>query len=154
MVDMAKKLHKKNADLLHLGEQVLGAAVVSKVGQFKKNVAFGAIGGLVGAAVAGSTGRKAAEIEAGTMAESFPEIRQAILALTDQRWILFEQSLMSGAAKSVITEWPLDAISGLSMEKAKLNHRIDVVFADGSVVQVESVKAAKPGALVEVAAAR
>ena len=154
MVDMVKKLHKKNADLLHPGEQVLGAAVVSKVGQFKKNVAFGAIGGLVGAAVGNAIGGKSESAEADTMAESFPEIRQAILALTDQRWILFEQSLMSGAAKSVLTEWPLDAISGLSMEKAKLNHRIDVVFADGSIAQVESVKAAKPGALVEAAAAR
>lgn len=153
MVDMVKKLHKKNGDLLQPGETILGAATVTAVGQFKKNVAFGAVGGLVGAAVGNAIKGKAPEPEQGTMADAFPQVKQAILAVSDQRWIVFEQSMMSGAAKAVIAEWPHETIQTLEIEAGKLTSKIDVVFADGSVAQVEAVRAAKPQDLVDAAAA-
>ena len=154
MVDMVKKIHKKNGDLLQPGEELSGACVVMAVGQFKKTVAFGAIGGAVGAAVGAAVGGKGDEAEAGSMAETFPETRQAILALSNQRWIVFEQGAMSGAAKRVAASWPLDAITGIEIDKGRLTSRLDVCFRDGSVAQVEAVKGAKPERLIEAVKAR
>ena len=88
MVDMVKKLNKKSSELLLPGEELKGACVVMAVGQFKKTVAFGAIGGLVGAAVGNAIGGKAEEAPQGSMADSFPQLKQAILAVSDHRWIL------------------------------------------------------------------
>ena len=150
MVDMVKKLHKKSANLLNPGEQIRAAAVVTAPGQFKKQVAFGAIGGLVGAAVGSAVSGKAPEPEAGTMADSVPSFRQAILAVSDQRWILFEQSAMSGAAKAVAAHWPLDAVTGIDIDAGKLTSKVHVSFADGSVATLEAVKAAKPQTLAAV----
>ncbi len=104
MVDMVKKIHKKGAEHLNLAEKIQAAAVVQAVGQFKKQVAFGAVGGLVGAAIGQAIGGKADGAEAGSMADSFPSAKQAILAISDQRWILFEQSVMSGGPKGVLAE--------------------------------------------------
>ena len=154
MVDMVKKIHKKSADLLEPGEELSGACVIMGVGQFKKNVAFGAVGGLVGAAVGQAISGKADEVAAGSMADGFPNTKQAILALSNQRWVVFEQSAMSGAAKSVAASWALEDITSLTAEKGRLTYRIAITFADGSVAQVESVKRAKPGALADAAAKR
>ena len=151
MVDMVKKLHKKS-ELLNPGEKVLGASTVTAVGQFKKNVAFGAVGGVVGAVVGAKMAGKAEAAEAGSMADSFPSLSQAILAISDQRWILFEQSLMSGGPKEIVAEWPHGEITGLDIEKGKLTSKVSVNFADGSAAQVEAVKGSKPEKLVEAAA--
>jgi len=102
VVDMVKKVHKKGAQFLQPEEQVLGATVVNGVGQFKKSVAFGAIGGVVGMAVGQAMKGKSEAPDEGTMAESLPVTKQAILAVSNQRWILFEQSAMSGAPKGVV----------------------------------------------------
>ncbi len=152
MVDMVKKIHKKSADLLHPGEEILGACVVSSVGQFKKSVAFGAVGGLVGAAVGAAIKGKATEAAPGSQAESFPLVRQSILAVSAQRWVLFDQGGFSGSAKSVAGEWTHQEIVGLDIEPGKLTSRLGLRFADGSVAEMEAVKAAKPDALAEAAA--
>ncbi|MCP3912973.1 MAG: hypothetical protein GY745_03225 [Actinomycetia bacterium] len=151
MVDMVKKIHKKGADLLLPGEEVLGASVVTQVGQFKKSVAFGAIGGVVGAAVGSAVGGKADAPDEGTMAESFPTTKQAILAVTTQRWVLFEQGMASGGPKGIAAEWRHEQIRGLELEKGKLTTKVNVMFDDGSVAQVEAVKAAKPDRLIAAA---
>ncbi len=152
MVDMVKKIHKKSAELLQPGEEILGACVVSSIGQFKKSVAFGAVGGLVGAAVGAAVKGKAAETGPGTQAASFPLERQSILAVSAQRWILFEQGGMSGSAKSVAGEWTHQEIVGVDIEPGKLTSRLRLRFADGSIAEMEAVKAAKPDALVAAAA--
>ncbi len=154
MVDMVKKIHKKSADLLEPGEELSGACVIMGVGQFKKNVAFGAVGGLVGAAVGQAISGKADEVAAGSMADGFPNTKQAILALSNQRWVVFEQSAMSGSAKGVAASWPLDAIQSIDIEKGKLTSKLNIMFSDGSVAQAEAVKGAKPDKLVDAAAAR
>jgi hypothetical protein len=152
MVDMAKKIQKKSPELLNPDEDVLGACVVLPVGQFKKNVAFGAVGGAVGAAIGRAAGGKTVPSAEGSMAETLKVSRQGILAVTNQRWVLFEQGLMSGGAKSVQAQWTHQQIDRLEFEKSRLTSRIDVVFADGSIAQLESVKGAHPERLVEAVA--
>jgi len=144
MVDMAKRIHKKGAEFLQPGEKILAATVIGAVGQFKKSVAFGAIGGLAGTAVSSAIKGEAEKAESGSMADSFPRHRQAILALSDQRWLLFEQGAMSGGPKSLSAQWPHDQITGIEVEKGKLTSKVGVVFVDGSTTQVEAVKGAKP----------
>ena len=109
-------------------------------------------GGVVGAAVGNAIGGKSESPTPDSLAQGFPDIRQAILALSDRRWILFEQSAMSGAAKAITAQWPLDVIDGLDMEKGKLTSKLTLRFVDGSFVQLEAVRAAKPDRLVEAAA--
>ncbi len=152
MVDMVKKIHKKSAELLNPGEEILGACVVSSVGQLKKSVAFGAVGGLVGAAVGAAIKGSGAEAAPGSQADSFPLTRQSILAVSAQRWILFEQGGLSGSAKSVAGEWTHQEVLGLDIEPGKLTSHLRLGFADGSVAEMEAVKAAKPDALVAAAA--
>ncbi len=154
MVDMVKKVHKKGAEFLNAAEKIEGAAVVQAVGQFKKQVAFGAVGGLVGAAIGQAVKGSAEKAESGSLADSFPNAKQAILAISNQRWILFEQSVMSGGPKGVLAEWPLDQIVRIDLEKGKLTSKVNIIFSDESIAQVEAVKGAKPEALAEVAAAR
>jgi hypothetical protein len=151
MVDMVKKIHKKGAELLLPGEEVLGACVVSPVGQFKKSVAFGVIGGGVGAAVGSAIKGKPDAPDEGSMAGLFPITKQAILAVTTQRWVLFEQGLASGGPKGIDAEWRHEQIRGLELENGKLISKVNVTFDDGSVAQVEAVKAAKPDRLVAAA---
>lgn len=153
MVDMVKKLHKKSSGLLNPDEEILGATVIMPVGSFKKSVAFGAVGGVVGMAVGQAIGGKGEEAEAGTMADAFPKLKQAILAYSNQRWILFEQSVMSGAAKRVVEQWGRDQIVGVELEKGKLTNKVNIQFRDGSVAQVEAVKGARPDRLIEAVVA-
>jgi hypothetical protein len=154
MVDMVKKIHKKSSELLHPGEEILGACVVSPVGQFKKSVAFGAVGGLVGAAVGAAIKGGSDVPEPNSQADSFPLTKQSILAVSEQRWILFEQSAMSGAPKGVLGEWSRSEIQSLDQERGKLTSRLKLRFADGSTAEMEAVKAAKPDSLVAAAAQR
>jgi hypothetical protein len=152
MVDMAKKILKKSPELLNPDEDVLGACVVLPVGQFKKNVAFGAVGGAVGATIGQRVSGKAVPSPERTMAETLRVSRQSILAVTNQRWVLFEQGLMNVGAKSVQAQWTHQQIDRLDFEKSRLTSRIDVVFADGSIAQLEAVKGARPERLVEAVA--
>ncbi len=149
MVDVAKKVRKQGGEFLHPGEEVLAATVINPVGSFKKNVAFGAVGGLVGVAIGSAVSRNGEEPEAGTSAESFPVGKNALLALTDRRWLLFELGTMSGKVKGLAGEWPHEHIASLSGEKGRLTTVISVEFADGSVAQVEAVKGVKPEDLIQ-----
>ena len=151
MIDMAKKIHKKGAEFLDPGEKILAAAVIGAVGQFKKSVAFGVVGGFAGAAVSKAIKGEAEQAENGSMADSFPRHRQAILALSDQRWLLFEQGAISGGPKALSAQWPHDQITAIEVEKGKLTSKVGVVFVDGSTAQVEAVKGAKPESLSEAA---
>lgn len=149
MVDMAKKIHKKGAEFLEPGEKILAATVIGAIGQFKKSVAFGAIGGLAGTAVSSAIKGNTEQTEAGSMADSFPQHRQAILALSDQRWLLFEQGAISGGPKALSAQWPHDQITAIEVEKGKLTSKVGVVFVDGSTAHIEAVKGAKPERLSE-----
>ncbi len=153
MVDVAKKVRKQGGGFLHPGEEVLAATVINPVGTFKKNVAFGAVGGLVGAAVGSAIAKKGEEPGSGTAAEAFPLAKSSLLALTDNRWLLFELGTVSGKIKDLAAEWPHAHITSITGDKARLTTAITVEFADGSTLGVEAVKGVRPQDLIEAAAA-
>lgn len=150
MVDIAKKVNKKS-ELLEAGESCVAATGILKAGQFNKSVAVGAIGGIVGHAVAAAINRGEETVEQGTMADRFPRLNQAILALTTSRWVVFEQSAMSGGPKAVHTALSHDDIASIEMEKGKLMNRLTLTFRDGSDVTMEAPKANKPQQLIDAA---
>ena len=143
MVDFAKKVTKKGAEFLLPGEEVVAACPMQPVGSFGKQVSMGAVGGLVGAAIGSRMGRNGEAAVAGTMADSFPG-GNLILAVTDQRFIAFEQSPMGGNPKSVAGEWPRDQVVGMTLEKKKMTMLAEITFSDGSTASGEIVRAAKP----------
>ena len=150
MVDFAKKVQKKGAEMLLPGETVLAAAPMQPVGSFGKQVSMGAIGGLAGAAIGSRMGRNDdGSVAVGTMAESFPG-GNLILAVTDQRVIAFEQSPMGGNPKAIGGEWQRDQVAELTLEKKKMTYLAEMKFADGSVATGEMVRAAKPDKVAAV----
>ena len=146
MVDFAKKIHKKGAEMLLPGEVVIAAAPMQPVGSFGKQVSMGAIGGLAGAAIGSRMGKSAVATVEGTLADSFPS-GNVILAVTDQRVIAFEQSAMNANPKSIGAEWPRDQVAGLSLEKKKLTYSVELTFIDGSAAKGEMVRVVKPDKL-------
>lgn len=150
MVDIAKKVNKKS-ELMERGESCVAASGILKAGQFNRSVAAGAIGGIVGHAVAAAMNRGEGGTEDGTMADTFPTLNQAILALTDRRWIVFEQSAMSGGPKAIRAEFAHGDITDLEVEKGKLMNRLTLRFVDGSDITMEAPKANKPQQLIDAA---
>ena len=153
MVDIAKKVNKKS-ELMEPGERCVAATGILKAGQFNRSVAAGAIGGIVGHAVAAAMNRGEDAPDENTMAEAFPRLHQAIVALTDRRWIVFEHSAMSGGPKAIHTTLELSDITAVEMEKGKLMNRLTLTFRDGSEVTMEAPKANKPQQLVDAATRR
>ena len=152
MVDMAKKVNKKS-ELLNAGEQCVAATIVMQKGHFKKSVTAGAIGGVVGAGIAAAMNKGDDEVTEGTMADGFLPQNDAILALTDQRWVVFSKSVMSGGPKEVISSMEHGDITAIDNQKGKLMNELTLHFSDGSALRVESPKANKPEKLVEARAA-
>lgn len=150
MVDIAKKVNKKS-ELMQQGETALAATTLMKKGQFKKSVTIGAVGGVVGHLAAQRMNKGDQEVVDGSMADAFPQVSQSILALTNQRWVLFEQSTMSGGPKEIVSSWEHDTIASVDVEKGKLMSKLTLTFSDGSAVELEAPKANKPARLVEEA---
>jgi hypothetical protein len=148
MVDFAKKVQNKGAEFLLPGEQVIAAVPWQKTGSFGKQMAFGSAG-LIGAAVySAATRDKKGQPEGSPPAEVLGA-KPAIVALTDQRLVAFAQSAMSGNPKSVLGEWPRDQVAGVELEKKKVTTRVTLSFTDGSFVEGEVIKAAKPEPFAE-----
>ena len=148
MVDIAKKVNKKH-ELLQQGETALAATTLMKKGQFKKSVTAGAIGGVVGHLAAQRMNNGDEPVADGSMAGGFPQLPQSILALTNRRWILFEQSAMSGGPKGIVSTWDHGAIASVGVEAGKLMSTLTLSFTDGSAVELETPKANKPARLVD-----
>ena len=144
MVDFTKKIHKKGAEMLQHGEEVIAACPLQPVGSFGKSVSMTAVGGIAGVAISSRMGKgDGTSTEAGTLADSFPG-GNLIIAVTDQRVIAFEQASMSGNPKSIAAEWPRDQVTSMSLEKKKMTFLAELKFADGSVANGEIIKGAKP----------
>lgn len=144
MADMVKRINKKCPEALLTGEELVAACIVSPPGQFKKSVAFGAVGGAVGAAIGLAVAGRSTSTQAATLASTFELNKQSILALSNQRWILFDQGSFSGSPKGIAGQWPKDEIIGLKVAEGKLTSHIELHFADGSVADVEAVRGSKP----------
>lgn len=143
MSGYADKLQKSVGDVLRPGERVL-AAIRTQPGGTTTGMA---IGGVIGAAVAG---RKAAKVRAnateGSVASSWPAGRFA-LGLTDQRLLAFNYTAM-GKPKDLQAELPLDQVAAVELGKKKIMNAVHLGFADGSAIEVECAKLEKVGDFV------
>lgn len=145
MVNMVRKVTKadRKAGLLLPGESVLAASAVGYVGQFQTTLAA-ANAGVAGLLHARSTADRATPAAAGSLATTWPALRSGILAVTDQRLVLFTQSLRTFGPKEVAAAWPRDRIHALTVESGKASEIVSVQFVDGSVAQMEAIVTARP----------
>ncbi len=141
MVDMVKKVNKKS-EFLDLGETVLAASAVGEVGQFQKVLAAG--NGVLARADAHRNADRAPALAAGTLSASWPALKAGILAVTDQRLILFEQSKLHFGPTGVAGSWPRQQIAGVTVAEGKASTLVNIQFSDGSTAQMESIVTAKP----------
>ena len=97
MVDFAKKITKSCSDDLEEGETVLAGTFVQPPGAIRRQVAFGAIGGVVGAVVGDKLAQKRAaetpSADEGIVVDIPPG--KAVLGITDRRFLVFGHSTMS-----------------------------------------------------------
>jgi hypothetical protein len=151
MVDFAKKIMKSCADDLEAGETVLAGTFVQPPGAIRRQVAFGAIGGVVGAVVGDKLAQKRAgetpTADEGIVVDIPPG--KAVLGITDRRFLVFGHSTMSGKPKGLNASIPLDQVAGITHESGKLTGKLLVSFADGTSIDFDVVKTAKPGPFVE-----
>jgi hypothetical protein len=148
--DFAKKVRKHCAGDLHPGETVEAATFGQPAGSFGRNVAFG-VGGVVGSVAADRVARRRREehegaTESGTAA-GFPRA-DSVLALTPLRLLVFSHRKMSGNPGDLVAEYPLDRIEAITQDKRKMHRSLQIRFADGSLVDLDVVKMAKPDAFV------
>lgn len=153
MVDFVKKVQKEKGGSLHPGEEVVGAAFVLPIGSVGRSVGFG-VGGLVGSAIAGAAQKKKAdgsdgEPVTGGVAESIPQGKNLVLAVTPMRFLVFEHKVVSGKPGDLLLELPLGQVAAVETEKQKLTYRLRVAFSDGSMIEMESGKLAKPQKFAE-----
>lgn len=134
----ADKLAKGAEGVLRPGERVLGAIRTQPRG----TVTGTAVGGLIGAAVAGRQAAKArAAAGEGSTAATWPSGKFA-LGLTDQRLLAFSFSAM-GKPKDLKAEIALDQVADVHLGKAKITKAVQVAFADGSAIELECGKLEK-----------
>ncbi len=147
MIDFAKKIRKSCAGDLEPGEEVVAATFVQPPGAIRRQVAFGAIGGAVGA-VAGeamaSTRTKNAPQQAGEGFVVDIPAGKAVLGLTDRRFLVFGHSSLSGKPKGLNASFTLDQVQSIALTTGKLTGSLVVTFVDGTAIDFDVVKTAKP----------
>ncbi|MEM1331991.1 MAG: hypothetical protein AAGG08_00910 [Actinomycetota bacterium] len=149
MIDFTKKIHKHCADDLEPGEQVLASTFGQPPGAIRRQVAFGAIGGAVGAVAAEVIANKRvteADERAGDdgIALDIPA-GKAVLALSAQRLLVFGHSALSGRPKGLNASVPLDQVRSIALDQGKLAGSMVITFADGTAIDFDIVKTAGPG---------
>ena len=146
MASYLKKLEKNCSRYLQPDEQFEGALFVRPAGSVGRSVAFGAAG-VVGAAVSDRMAAKRqdehGEDAGGGLAAGFPT-GDVALGLTARRMLVFKHSQLSGKPKEMLAEYPMDQVAGLAQEKRKVARSFHVRFADGSLVDLDVVKMARP----------
>ena len=152
MIDFAKKIRKSCADDLLPGEEVLAGTFVQPAGAFRRQVAFGAVGGVVGALAGEALAKKRQEDSDGTPGEGMTvdiPPGKAVLGLTPQRLLVFGHSTMSGKPKGLNAAIPLDQVKSISHESGKLMGKLLVTFMDDTTIDFDVQKTVKPGPFVE-----
>lgn len=154
MANFAKKVEKNCAADLN-GEQIIAATIAQPLGSFTKQVAFGAVGGLVGVAAGAALEKKkqkkaenadeAEGVDTGddTLASELPKVAM-LIAVTEKRLLFFEQSKMSGKPKGLVAAFDHSQVAGMEVEMGKLKGMLKVHFGDESAVTFEVLKASKP----------
>ncbi|MCB2223626.1 MAG: hypothetical protein KQH83_05560 [Actinobacteria bacterium] len=146
MPSFVKKVVKHCSGDLHPGETVEGATFGRPAGTFGRSVAFGAAGVVGAVAAAGTTAKREAGHEGATAegkAAGFPS-GDVVLAVTPMRFLVFGFAQMSGKPKELRAEYPLTEVAGVSQEQRKLHRSLQIRFDDGSLVDLDVVKMARP----------
>jgi hypothetical protein len=147
MVDMAKKIRKSCASDLLPDEDIVAGTFGQPLGSFKKQVAFGSIGGIIGSIA----GEKLAQRDRAdnpeqienSVASTIPE-GKAVIGVSNQRLLFFGHSTMSGKPTDLKAAIPFHEVRGFDANHGKLKSELTVTFADGSARAFEVVKAGKP----------
>ena len=145
LVNVVKKVNKK-AQSLGIAEQVVAGCTTNPTGTMKRSVA-GSVGGLVGVAAAGGFSSDPSDDRPG-LAAGFPKGRH-FLVLTDSRLLVTSVSVLSGAPKEIVAEWPRTDIAEITVETGRLASPLTISFTDGSAVEVEGAKGTNPESLPE-----
>jgi len=148
MPDFVKLIHKHRSEDLHPGEEVAAAVFVQPTGAFGASVAFGMAGALGKAAADARRKKGEAEADPDSMAARVPGGR-LVLAISPQRFMVFEHGAMSGRPKELAAEFGWDQVAGIELGEGKLKQQMTVRFADGSEAVFEAMKMAKPQPFVE-----
>ncbi|MEM7139553.1 MAG: hypothetical protein AAF548_00885 [Actinomycetota bacterium] len=152
MIDFAKKIRKSCAEHLHPGEEVLAGTFVQPAGAFRRQVAMGAVGGIVGAVAGEAMAKKRQESSESTPGEGMtvdiPE-GKAVLGLTPQRLLVFGHSTLSGKPKGLNAAIPIDQVKSITHESGKLMGKLVVTFQDDTAVDFDVQKTVKPGPFVD-----
>ena len=152
MIDFAKKIRKSCSEHLLPGEEVLAGTFVQPAGAFRRQVAMGAVGGLIGAAPGEAMAKKRKENSDATPGEGMSidiPAGKAVLGLTPQRLLVFGHSTMSGKPKGLNAAIPLDEVKSISLEQGKLMGKLLVTFHDDSSIDFDVQKTVKPGPFVD-----
>lgn len=153
MIDFAKKIRKSCAEHLEPGEEVLAGTFVQPPGAIRRQVAMGAVGGAIGAVVGEKMAAKR-QAEAGDrptegLVVDIPA-GKAVLGITDRRFLVFGHSALSGKPKGLNAAFGLEQIASLDLQQGKLAGKLLVTFVDGTTIDFDVVKTAKPEPFVEV----
>lgn len=152
MADYVKKIEKERARLLGADERVLAASMIQPKGSFKKQAIAGGIGGALGALAAQKMTANSGTGAAG-LASAMPAVR-SVAVLTDQRLFVVALGSMMNSLKDVVAAWPRTALASVTLaDEGKLLNVLAFAFADGSVVEMECVRAGNPRGIVDALAA-
>ena len=148
MIDFVKKINKHCADDLEPGEEVLASTFGQPPGAIRRQVAWGAIGGAVGALTGYALANqriKDSEQRTGEGITVEIPAGKAVLGLSAQRLLVFGHSAMSGRPKGLNASIPLEQIQSIDVDQGKLAGKMLITFVDGTSVDFDIVKTAGPG---------
>ena len=148
MIDFVKKINKHCADDLEPGEEVLASTFGQPPGAIRRQVAWGAIGGAVGALTGDALANqriKDSEQRTGEGITVEIPAGKAVLGLSTQRLLVFGHSAMSGRPKGLNASIPLEQIQSIDVDQGKLAGKMLITFVDGTSVDFDVVKTAGPG---------
>jgi hypothetical protein len=133
MFGKSPKLQDSIAALVEPGEQVLAAIAVQPKGSGNSQ----AVGGLIGAAMAGKGGT---ERQAAAEAHGFEMPRFAALAVTTQRVLITKMNGMGSKATEIVGGLPVAEVDAIGVEKTTLRKTVTVT-ARGATLSMETHKA-------------
>lgn len=145
MIDWAKKVNKSCGEAL-AGETAIAGTFGQAAGTLGRQVGWGAVGGIAGVAIGEAMAKRRGEATdpgEGGLAGEIPT-GKAVMAVTHQRFLVFSHGTMSGKPKDLLFECPLAAVESMELGKKRIGSTLVVRFVDGSAVDYDVVKTAKP----------
>ena len=148
MIDFTKKIHKHCADDLEPGEEIVASTFGQPPGAIRRQVAFGAVGGAIGAVAGEALANKRIQDSDQTPGEGMTvaiPAGKAVLALSAQRLLVFGHSALSGRPKGLNASIPLEHIASIEVDQGKLAGKMLITFVDETSVDFDIVKTSGPG---------